>query len=149
MYLNSGEDYLTSLEFFVSNVWSTKFGILLERKASSTTIESQPISIPRLFSLSHPLDEMCPVLIKSYNGAIGYLTESDYKVIFADAENDLVLLYDNKIGKHFVSKLRVATDNEKQVVCVNDSMADMTSNPYYDLMQSNSFKLTGNIISYT
>lgn len=101
----------------MSNIWSTKYGILLEKNASCTTIESQPISMPRLFSLSHPLDEMCPVLIRPMNGMVGYLTESDYKVVFASPENDLVLLYDNKIGKHFVSKLRVVTVDEKNVVC--------------------------------
>lgn len=119
VYLNTGEDYLTSLEFLVSNVWHTKFGILLEKIASNATIESHSISMPRLFSLSHPLDEMCPVLIKGINGSVGYFTESDYKIIFACAENDLVLLYDKKVGKHFVSCLRTATSEETGVVCKN------------------------------
>lgn len=112
VYCNQGENYLTSLEFPVSNVWSTKFGILLEKDASSTIIESQSILMPRLFSLSHPLDEMCPVLIKPINGIIGYLTEADFKVVFTTLENNFVLLYDNKTGRHFICKLRNATDDE-------------------------------------
>lgn len=119
VYLNTGEDYLTSLEFSVSSVWHTKFGVLLEKNASNATIESHSISMPRLFSLSHPLDEMCPVLIRGVNGSVGYFTESDYKIIFAYAENDLVLLYDKKVGKHFVSRLRTATVDETGVVCKN------------------------------
>lgn len=101
----------------VSNVWRTKFGILLEKNASCTTIQSHTISMPRLFSLAHPLDEMCPVLIKSNTGIISYLTGSDYKVVFACADNDLVLLFDNKIGKHFAAKLRKATVDETNIVC--------------------------------
>lgn len=116
MYLSTGEDYLASLEFSVSNTWSTRYGILLEKNASTTTIDIHSIPMPRLFSLSHPLDEMCPVLIKSNSGAISYLTESDYKVIFVCADSDLVLMYDNKIGKHFVSKLRKASMQEANSV---------------------------------
>lgn len=116
VYLSTGEDYLASLEFSVSNTWSTRYGILLEKNASTTTIDIHSIPMPRLFSLSHPLDEMSPVLIKSNTGSIGYLTDSDYKVIFVCAENDLVLLYDNKAGKHFVSKLRKASMQEANSV---------------------------------
>lgn len=112
VYCNQGENYMTSLEFPVSNVWSTKFGILLEKDASSTIIESQSILMPRLFSLSHPLDEMCPVLIKPINGIINYLTEADFKVVFTTLENNFVLLYDSKTGRHFICKLRNATDDE-------------------------------------
>lgn len=100
----------------MSNIWSTKFGILLEKNASTSTIDSQSISLPRLFSLSHPLDEMCPVLIKSNTDVVGYLTDVDYKVVFANVENNLVLLFDHKIGKHFVCKLRKATTKETNSV---------------------------------
>lgn len=101
----------------MSNVWRTKLGILLEKNASCTTIQSHKISMPRLFSLAHPLDEMCPVLIKLNNGNISYIIDSDYKVVFASADTDLVLLFDNKIGKHFVAKLRKATTDETNIVC--------------------------------
>lgn len=121
VYLSTGEDYLASLEFSVSNTWSTRYGILLEKNASTTTIDIHSIPMPRLFSLSHPLDEMSPVLIKSNSGSISYLTESDYKVIFVCAENDLVLMYDNKTGKHFVSKLRKASMQEANSVGEIDS----------------------------
>lgn len=116
VYLSTGEDYLSSLEFSVSSTWLTRYGILLEKNASTTTIDIHSIPMPRLFSMSHPLDEMCPVLVKSNLGSISYLTDNDYKVIFVCSENDLVLLYDNKTGKHFVSKLRKATMQEANAV---------------------------------
>lgn len=75
--------------------------------------------MPRLFSLTHPLDEMSPVLFKTSTGIISYLTESDYKIIFSDPSMDLLLMYDNKIGKHFVAKLRKATEDEANAVCKN------------------------------
>lgn len=72
--------------------------------------------MPRLFSLAHPLDEICPVLNKSATNVISYLIESDYNIIFSDENSDLLLLYDTKIGKHFISKLRKATADEIQYI---------------------------------
>lgn len=113
VYLSSGEHFLTSLEFAVSQVWSTRYGILLEKTASTAKLSSaHSIPMPRLFSLAHPLDEMCPVLVRPLAGALAYITESDYRVVHASAQSDLVLMYDNKMGKHFVSRLRPATTKE-------------------------------------
>lgn len=146
VYCNQGENYMTSLEFPVSNVWSTKFGILLEKDASSTIIESQSILMPRLFSLSHPLDEMCPVLIKPINGTVGYLTEADFKVVFTTLENNFVLLYDNKTGRHFICKLRNATDDETIYISgLNDTTGfNFSANPGMNsLSHNNSLKIQG------
>lgn len=116
VYLPSGEDYIISLEFLVSNVWQTSAGILLERNASTVMIESESIAMPRLFSLTYPLNETCPTLMKSSTGIISFLTDDDHKVVFSDVKSDLILLYDNKIGKHFVSRIRRASEEEKQIV---------------------------------
>lgn len=116
VYLPSGEYYLVSLEFLVSNVWQTNAGILLERNASTVMFQSESIAMPRLFSLSHPLNEMCPILMKSPTGVISFMTDDDQKVVFSDVKSDLILLYDNKIGKHFVSRIRKASEEEKQIV---------------------------------
>uniref|UniRef100_A0A1A9WDA7 Uncharacterized protein n=1 Tax=Glossina brevipalpis TaxID=37001 RepID=A0A1A9WDA7_9MUSC len=116
VYCSTGEDYLASLEFPVSNVWQTRFGILLEKIASNTIIQNHTISMPRLFSMAHPLNEICPVLNKSAAGVISYLIESYYKIIFSDENSDLILLYDVKIRKHFLSQLRKATDDEIQYI---------------------------------
>lgn len=68
--------------------------------------------MPRFFSLSHPLYEMCPILHKSHVGTVNYITEAEYRIVFSTPDNDLVLMYDNKIGKHFVARLRKATEDE-------------------------------------
>ncbi|XP_055370778.1 anaphase-promoting complex subunit 1 isoform X2 [Condylostylus longicornis] len=129
VYCSNGEDYLTNLEFAVSHVWSTKYGILLEKEASNAIIQTHLISMPRFFTLTHPLDEMCPLLSKSSTGGIGYLTEADYKIIFTTPQSDLILLFDNKIGKHFVAKLRKATEDEIHVVgCANETCVGTTFN---------------------
>ncbi|XP_023295773.2 anaphase-promoting complex subunit 1 [Lucilia cuprina] len=116
VYCSNGEDFLSNLEFPISHVWPTRFGILLEKVASNTIIQNHTISMPRLFSLSHPLDEICPVLNKSATNVISYLIESDYNIIFSDENSDLLLLYDTKIGKHFISKLRKASPDEIQYI---------------------------------
>ena len=61
----------------VANVWSTKFGIMLERvietvsqKVSSNSVSDAHSSVgnvpqlPIVFALLHPLDEVSPVLAK-------------------------------------------------------------------------------------
>lgn len=104
------------LLFQVSNIWSTKYCILFEKESSQTIIAAETIPMPRVFSLTHPLDEMCPVLIKT--NTINYLTESDYKIIFTSEENDLIFMFDNSVGKHFVCRLRKAEPEEtKSVSC--------------------------------
>lgn len=116
VYSSTGEDYRTSLEFKVSNVWQTKSALLLERNASTTMVGNESIAMPRLYSITHPLNEMCPVLFKSANGTVNLLTETDYKLVFSNAENDLVMMFDYRSGKHFLAKLREATADEKQLV---------------------------------
>lgn len=116
VYSPCGEDYRTALEFPLSNVWQTKDGLLLERNASSTVIENQSIAMPRLFSLTHPLNELCPVLLKTANGSVNLFTESYIKVAFSIRENDLVMLYDETGTRHLLYRLRKATQEEKQKV---------------------------------
>lgn len=125
VYSSCGEDFRTSLEFTVSNVWQTKTALLFERNASSTLIGSESIAMPRLFSITHPLNEMCPVLFKSITGSVNLLTESDYKMVFSNRENNLVMLFDYRCGKHFLAKLREATADEKQTVSGKDDDGEL------------------------
>ncbi|KAJ6638177.1 Anaphase-promoting complex subunit 1 [Pseudolycoriella hygida] len=146
VYLTTGEDYVASLEFPVSNTWSTRYGVLLEKNASVTTIDVHSIAMPRLFSLTHPLDEMCPVLIKTNTGSLSYLTDNDLKVIFVCSENDLVLIFDNKTGKHFVSKLRKASIQEANSIAANDTMVSGLYNSTHHIAANiSSVKLGANL----
>ncbi|TMW48346.1 hypothetical protein DOY81_006572 [Sarcophaga bullata] len=131
VYCSDGEDFLSNLEFPISHVWPTCFGLLLEKVASNTIIQNHTISMPRLFSLAHPLDEICPVLNKSATSVISYLIESDYNIIFSDENSDLLLLYDTKIGKHFISRLRKATADEIQYIgAQNETVLGSTSHQF-------------------
>jgi hypothetical protein len=95
----------------ISKVWTTKDVILLEKDPSTTLLHTHSINMPRLFSLSNPLDEMCPVLIKTSCG-INYLTEGEQQVIFTHSDTNLVLMFDARIGKHLVYHLRKANGEE-------------------------------------
>lgn len=75
--------------------------------------------MPRYFTLTHPLNEMCPLLYKSNIGQLSYLTEADYKMLYSTLNNDLILFYDSKIGKHSIGRLRLATEDEINSVSCN------------------------------
>lgn len=110
-YLHNGEDFLASLEFPVADIWPVQCCVLFERDATTTTIETRSIAMPRLFSLRHPLEEMSPVLIK-YADHLGYFSNNEHKIIFSHESLDLLLMYDLKCGRHFVAQLRKATEDE-------------------------------------
>lgn len=114
VYAPNGEDYITSLEFSVAHVWSTNQCILLERNITNPTISTNSMQMPKLFSLTHPLNEMAPVLMRSLNGSVSFFSDTDCKIVFASDDLDLVLIYDQKLGRHFVALLRKATADEKQ-----------------------------------
>lgn len=137
MYLDSGEDYLTSLEFLVSHTWKTQFGVLLQKNASSATISTQTIPMPRLYSLSHPLDEMCPVLIRTMLGSLTYLTDSDYAIVFTSPTSQLVLMFDQKTNRHFVARLRKVSEEEANSICANDTI-NVETTGHSDLLQNTS-----------
>lgn len=117
VYSPGGEDYRTSFPFPVSNVLQTKYGLLLEKNASSAVIDNtQSVDMPCIHSLSHPLNDVSPVLIKHLNGHVSFVTDANMKIAFTVIENDLVMLYDGKLGRHILCKLRKATQEEKQKV---------------------------------
>lgn len=94
-------------------MWITRYGLLLEKDPTVASLsETQSILMPRLFSLPHPLNEMCPVLLKNSAGITSYLTETDVSIVFTTPEGDLVLMYDTHTGKHFVCKLRKCSSQE-------------------------------------
>lgn len=115
VYMSNGEDFLASLEFPVAAIWNLKTCVLFEREATTTTIDQRCIAMPRLFSLRHPLEEMSPVLIK-YGDLMGYFSNNEHKIIFSDESLDILLLYDMKTGRHFIVKLRLATEDEVNYV---------------------------------
>lgn len=79
VYSRNGESLITSVEYPITKVWITKYCILLEKDASTTIVDGHEVPLPRVFSLTHALDEMYPVLLKMQN-LISYLTEEEHKV---------------------------------------------------------------------
>lgn len=126
VFTENGEDYVSSLQFQISAVWSTKYGILMEKSqvppvaSRFTSVENSrwiaPIEngLPIAFSLTHPLDEICPVLIK--HGGVSYMSESNQQIVFTSSEPSLAVVYDTKTGLHSVYKIRKASMEERQVV---------------------------------
>ncbi|XP_012223687.1 anaphase-promoting complex subunit 1 isoform X2 [Linepithema humile] len=130
VFTENGEDYISTLQFQVSAVWPTKYGIILEKCPVSITdsrymsfensrLPVQTDNLPVAFSLMHPLDEICPLLIK--HGSVSYMNESSQQIIFTSSEPSLAVIYDTKSGLHSVYKIRKALAEECQIVCGNDT----------------------------
>lgn len=82
------------------------------------------INYPSLFSLSHPIDEIRPILLKSSNSSINFFNDLDMKIIFAAWNDDLVLFYDSKNGIHIICILReVSCDELNYVSQLNHSLS--------------------------
>ncbi|XP_032594835.1 anaphase-promoting complex subunit 1 [Drosophila grimshawi] len=150
VYCDDGEDFLANLDFPVSHLWQTVHGLLLE-KDSGNALVSHTVSIPmpRLFSMSHPLHEACPVVLKTSRKATGYMTEPEYSVVFTAEDSDLVLLYDAKFFKHFVARLRKVTPEEVNNVSQQQELLSQTLQGHRDgaatsgINSFSSTKLTG------
>lgn len=133
VYATNGENLMAAIESPISKIWITKYCILIEKDASTAVVDGHSVAMPRMFSLTHPLDDMYPVLLKS-SPVITYLTENDFKVsysyfsynkcfmtffsqiIFSSEDSDIILMFDSRNGKHLVCKLRKATDEETSTV---------------------------------
>ncbi|XP_033168826.1 anaphase-promoting complex subunit 1 [Drosophila mauritiana] len=140
VYCSNGEDFLANLDFPVSQLWQTKYGLLLEKDSSNALISHMSIPMPRLFSMSHPLHEACPVVLKTSTGSTGYMTEPEYTVVFTTEDSDLVMLYDAKFCKHFVARLRKVTPEEVNYVSQQMELGQTLMGPRS--MAGNSFSST-------
>lgn len=135
VYFKNGEDYMTAIENPISKVWVSRQSLILEKDSACTQIGEATVPMPRFFSLTHPLNEMCPLLIKNIAG-ISYIVEADYRIIFASPETDLILMFDLRIGKHFVCRLRRCTTEEINQVAV---IPDTTCNSSINLTSNTGF----------
>lgn len=79
VYSRNGESLVSAVECPINKIWITKHCVLIEKDASSTIVDGHSMSMPRIFSLTHALDEMFPVLLKSQN-LISFIVENEYKV---------------------------------------------------------------------
>uniref|UniRef100_A0A3Q3B1W3 Anaphase promoting complex subunit 1 n=1 Tax=Kryptolebias marmoratus TaxID=37003 RepID=A0A3Q3B1W3_KRYMA len=102
----TGKDFISPLPFQVSDVWVTKFGLLLERKNSL---------MPTVFSMLHPLGEIAPVVSKPsglFEGShVQYMSDSTMKIVFTCCQPSIVVSYDTVQGTHTVWALRKVTQD--------------------------------------
>lgn len=91
--------------------------MLFDRNASTTTLDNNhTVEMPGLYSLSHQMHDIFPVLLRTLNGNVSLITDADIKIAFVVPEKDFVMIHDGKKGKHILCKLRKATLEEKQKV---------------------------------
>jgi hypothetical protein len=73
VYLESGLEYTVPLPFAVRQVWALggNGGLLLQRKVeeSELRVSAEVETIPTMYSLSHPLDELKPVSVQLSSGS--------------------------------------------------------------------------------
>uniref|UniRef100_A0A8D0CXX3 Anaphase-promoting complex subunit 1 n=1 Tax=Sander lucioperca TaxID=283035 RepID=A0A8D0CXX3_SANLU len=116
----TGKDFISPLPFQVSNVWATKFGLLLERKNTATDSLSLPGEpLPTVFSMLHPLDEIAPVVCKPaglFEGShVQYASDATMKIVFSCCQPSVVVSYDTVQGIHSVWALRKVTQDVNPV----------------------------------
>uniref|UniRef100_A0A8C9YH22 Anaphase-promoting complex subunit 1 n=1 Tax=Sander lucioperca TaxID=283035 RepID=A0A8C9YH22_SANLU len=119
----TGKDFISPLPFQVSNVWATKFGLLLERKNTATdslTLFLYREPLPTVFSMLHPLDEIAPVVCKPaglFEGShVQYASDATMKIVFSCCQPSVVVSYDTVQGIHSVWALRKVTQDERSTV---------------------------------
>uniref|UniRef100_A0A8C6KV77 Anaphase promoting complex subunit 1 n=1 Tax=Nothobranchius furzeri TaxID=105023 RepID=A0A8C6KV77_NOTFU len=100
----TGKDFISPLPFQVSNVWATKFGLLLERKISLPYILFYREPLPMVFSMLHPLDEIAPLV-----STVHYMSDSTMKIVFTCCQPSILVSYDTVQGTHTVWALRKVT----------------------------------------
>ncbi|KAL3050601.1 hypothetical protein OYC64_012595 [Pagothenia borchgrevinki] len=113
----TGKDFISPLPFQVSNVWATKFGLLLERKNSATDSQLPGESLPTVFSMLHPLDEIAPIVCKPTglfeSSRVQYASDATMKIVFSCCQPSIVVSYDTVQGIHCVWALRKVTQDER------------------------------------
>ncbi|XP_061600875.1 anaphase-promoting complex subunit 1 isoform X1 [Cololabis saira] len=114
----TGKDFISPLPFQVSNVWATKFGLLLERKNANDISPGE--ALPTVFSMLHPLDEIAPVVCKPsgvFEGScVQYVSDSTMNIVFTCCQPSIVVSYDTIQGIHSVWALRKVTNDERFTV---------------------------------
>ncbi|XP_011495610.1 PREDICTED: anaphase-promoting complex subunit 1 [Ceratosolen solmsi marchali] len=151
VFTEFGENYISSLQFKVSAVWPTKYGILIRKSIPSnftygitslentkSISESEEQNSPILYSLTHPLDDISPVLIK--HGSVSYFWDTNLTILFTTSEPSFAFIFDAKSGLHSIYKIRNASNEECQ--CINNS-GDNTSLIYNSIFSS-SLHFAGN-----
>lgn len=83
-----------------------------------------------LFSLSHPLDDICPVAIQQ-NGIVNIFNNINYKMVFTSDHPSICMVYDVTTKAHCVFRIRKIRSDE-------GNFGDkMTTSGHFSLNHSN------------
>lgn len=121
-YFENGKDYTFTIPFNVKKIWQIKNCIFIERtqkimedlQSQNKSSENQELSI--LFSLSHPLNELVPVIIKTEHSKIEFLTEPSKQIVFVGDDPSILLLYDHNAKTHSLWGIRWVNNQEKEML---------------------------------
>ncbi|XP_050344648.1 anaphase-promoting complex subunit 1 [Nymphalis io] len=95
------------------------FNMSARLRAESISGYDQDYPLPTCFSLSHPLDEVTPILMKSSAQGLQYYNDGDLQIIFVSTHPSIILLYDWKLQTHSLWKIRKAVREECLTMCPN------------------------------
>ncbi|KAJ8250814.1 hypothetical protein COCON_G00227360 [Conger conger] len=125
----SGKDFISPLPFQVSTLWPTKFGLLFERRNPASDVPMSPPreTLPTVFSMLHPLDEIAPVVCRSTGlfeaSRVQYVSDSALRIVFSSCEPSLIMTYDTLQCAHTVWALRKVSSEEQLMVLKPEQVA--------------------------
>ncbi|XP_066251923.1 anaphase-promoting complex subunit 1 [Euwallacea similis] len=130
IFVVKGEQYVIPMPFPIEKIWNTRFGIFVEK-----TLEVLPINNNKflednpgtIFSLTHPLDDVCPVAI-SRNLSITRLMVNNYKLVYTSENPSICMVYDVNTKEHSVYKIRKVRPEEKDYGDVRSGFHSATQN---------------------
>lgn len=105
----------------------------------------QDYSLPTCFSLSHPLDEVIPILVKSSPQGLQYYNDGDLQIVFVSSDPSILLTYDWKMQTHSLWKIRKAFREECLSMCPNmntttfSQSCDFVGSPMHSMRNTTSW----------
>lgn len=122
------------------------FNMSARLRAESISGYDQECPLPTCFSLSHPLDEVTPILMKSSAQGLQYYNDGDLQIIFVSTHPSIILLYDWKLQTHSLWKIRKAVREECLAMCPNmnsstvfSQSCDFVGSPMHSLRNTTSW----------
>ncbi|EYB93367.1 hypothetical protein Y032_0183g941 [Ancylostoma ceylanicum] len=100
------------VQFDIHAVYTTKFGLLVERDLSAQKTPPAEDYVA-LYSLSHPLNELLAVIFKPRDSLTQWLfcwEKSEYTIV--GAEDDFLLVFDRVNEVHSLLRIRITSEHE-------------------------------------
>jgi hypothetical protein len=111
--MESGAVHYIALPFSVSHMNPLNTGLLLQR-ATEGEAASTTRGLPVLFTLCHPMSDLCPVATKpSTSTQGGYVTDPHLEIVSSCPQNrDLLLLYHKTSHTHTICEVKPAATED-------------------------------------